>query len=66
MDIVPKNKRVYIGSRRFVEGDLLPPGVQIVSEIPTFTKEEVIQKTTQKAKAKKKTGRRKYNKRKSI
>ena len=23
--IVPKNKKVYIGARRFIEGDILPP-----------------------------------------
>lgn len=29
MIIVPKNKTIYFGSRKFVEGEILPPHVAI-------------------------------------
>ena len=39
MITVPKNKTVYVGARRFIEGDILPPHISF--EIPTLTKEQV-------------------------
>lgn len=29
MDQVPKGKKVYIGARKFVQGDVLPPNLAI-------------------------------------
>jgi hypothetical protein len=40
MQIVPENKTVYIGARRFVEGDVLPPFVRINIPVAKIEKEE--------------------------
>lgn len=38
MITVPKNKRVYIGARRFVEGEVLPP--HMAFDLPVEKREE--------------------------
>lgn len=48
--LVPKNKTIYIGARRFVEGDLLPPFVQF--EIPIMTKKQAEIKAKRKPRKK--------------
>jgi hypothetical protein len=40
MATVPKNKRVYVGARKFVEGEALPPFV-ILEQNKVLTKTEV-------------------------
>ena len=37
MMIVPENKTIYIGARRYCEGEVLPPHIAI--EMPVMTKE---------------------------
>lgn len=40
MKKVPKNKIVYIGARKFVEGEILPPFVMAETEEPEQKKEK--------------------------
>ena len=40
--LVPKNKTIYIGSRRFIEGDVLPPFVML--DMPVMTKKQAEEK----------------------
>ncbi len=51
--IVPKNKTYYIGARRFVEGEPLPPHVMI-EEMPVLTKKQVSKMESGKDKKSKK------------
>ena len=49
MQIVPKGKTVYIGARKFVEGDVIPPAIKL--EIPEMTKKEAVAKAKSEAKS---------------
>jgi hypothetical protein len=50
MQIVPKGKTVYIGARKFVEGDVIPPAIKL--EIPEMTKKEAAAKAKKESKSK--------------
>jgi hypothetical protein len=49
MVIVPKGKTVYIGARKFVEGDVIPPAIKL--EIPELTKKEAVVKAKKESRS---------------
>jgi hypothetical protein len=53
MVIVPKGKTVYIGARKFVEGDVIPPAIKL--EIPELTKKEAAVKAKKESKSRYRT-----------
>lgn len=39
MSIVPQDRTFYVGNRRYLEGEVLPPFIML--EIPTLNKKEI-------------------------
>jgi hypothetical protein len=53
---VPKNKTIYRGGRRFVEGEIIPPHLLLPEDIPVYKEEKPATKS-RRGRPRKSTGR---------